>query len=108
MASQNIIDTKEVPPLKSGVDSSPLPLLFPPTFNWQSPSHIQKITTIDTHTGGEPLRIIISGLPPIPGRTVLQKRRYFMTHYDHLRTGLLLEPRGHADMYGAILTKSER
>jgi trans-L-3-hydroxyproline dehydratase len=58
------------------------------------------------HTGGESLRIPISGLPPIYGNTVIEKRRYFMKHYDHIRTGLMLEPRGHADMYGAILTRS--
>ena len=58
------------------------------------------------HTGGEPLRVIIDGLPPIEGRTVLEKRRYFREHYDHLRTGLMWEPRGHADMYGAVITSS--
>ncbi|MCJ1234723.1 hypothetical protein MMC14_002686 [Varicellaria rhodocarpa] len=62
--------------------------------------------SINTDTGGEPLRIFTSGLPSIEGNTVLEKRRYFMDHYDHLRTGLLREPRGHADMYGAILTHS--
>jgi trans-L-3-hydroxyproline dehydratase len=58
------------------------------------------------HTGGEPLRVIIDGLPTIEGRTVLEKRRYFREHYDHIRTGLMWEPRGHADMYGAIVTLS--
>jgi proline racemase len=58
------------------------------------------------HTGGEPLRIITSGLPHIPGTNVLEKRRYFRDHYDHIRTGLMWEPRGHADMYGAVLTRS--
>lgn len=58
------------------------------------------------HTGGEPLRIIIDGLPKIPGNSVLEKRRYFREHYDHIRTGLMWEPRGHADMYGAVLTSS--
>lgn len=58
------------------------------------------------HTGGEPLRVIIDGLPPIGGQTVLDKRRYFREHYDHLRTGLMWEPRGHADMYGAVVTPS--
>jgi trans-L-3-hydroxyproline dehydratase len=62
------------------------------------------ITTIDMHTGGEPLRIITGGLPEIPGRTVLERRRYFRDHLDHLRTGLMWEPRGHADMYGVVLT----
>ena len=58
------------------------------------------------HTGGEPLRVIIDGLPTIEGRTVLEKRRYFREHYDHIRTGLMWEPRGHADMYGAVVTPS--
>lgn len=59
------------------------------------------------HTGGEPLRVVLSGLPPIQGRTVLDKRRFFREHYDYLRTGLMWEPRGHADMYGAVVTPSE-
>jgi trans-L-3-hydroxyproline dehydratase len=37
---------------------------------------------------------------------VLEKRRYFREHYDYLRTGLMWEPRGHADMYGAVITSS--
>src|SRR5512138_3733642 len=74
--------------------------------NWQPPEHWQKIKTIDMHTGGEPLRVITSGLPPIEGQTVLEKRRYFREHYDHLRRGLIWEPRGHADMYGAVVTSS--
>jgi trans-L-3-hydroxyproline dehydratase len=58
------------------------------------------------HPGGEPLRVITAGLPRIEGRTVLEKRRYFREHYDHLRRGLMWEPRGHADMYGAVITSS--
>jgi trans-L-3-hydroxyproline dehydratase len=58
------------------------------------------------HTGGEPLRVIVDGLPAIEGRTVLEKRRYFRDHYDHIRTGLMWEPRGHADMYGAVISPS--
>jgi trans-L-3-hydroxyproline dehydratase len=61
------------------------------------------ITTTDMHTAGEPLRIITGGLPPIQGETVLERRRYFREHYDHIRTGLMWEPRGHADMYGVVL-----
>ena len=64
------------------------------------------ISTVDMHTGGEPLRIVTEGLPELEGRTVLEKRRYFRERFDHLRTGLMFEPRGHADMYGAILTRS--
>jgi trans-L-3-hydroxyproline dehydratase len=74
--------------------------------NWRPPEHWTRVTTIDMHTGGEPLRVIVDGLPPIEGQTVLEKRRYFRDHYDHLRTGLMWEPRGHADMYGAVVTPS--
>jgi trans-L-3-hydroxyproline dehydratase len=74
--------------------------------NWRPPEHWRRVTTIDMHTGGEPLRVIVDGLPPLGGRTVLEKRRYFRDHYDHLRTGLMWEPRGHADMYGAVITSS--
>lgn len=74
--------------------------------DWHPPSDWLKITTIDMHTGGEPLRVIVDGLPPIAGTTVLEKRRYFREHYDHLRTGLMWEPRGHADMYGAVISPS--
>ncbi len=70
---------------------------------WNPPPEWQKITTIEAHTAGEPLRIITGGIPEIPGKTILEKRRYAKKHLDHLRTGLMWEPRGHADMYGAIL-----
>src|SRR3989441_919387 len=73
---------------------------------WQPPAQWSKITTIDLHSGGEPLRVYTSGLPPIEGRTVLEKRRYFREHYDHIRKGTMWEPRGHADMYGAVITSS--
>ena len=76
-------------------------------WNWQPPADWLCISTIDMHTGGEPLRVITSWLPPIEGNTVLEKRRYFREHYDHLRTGLMWEPRGHADMYGAVMTPSQ-
>jgi len=62
------------------------------------------ISTVDAHAAGEPLRIITSGLPPIPGDTILEKRRYMLEHYDHLRKLLMLEPRGHSGMYGCVVT----
>jgi trans-L-3-hydroxyproline dehydratase len=72
--------------------------------NWSAPDNWLKITTIDAHTGGEPLRIITGGFPELPGQTILEKRQVARTHYDGLRRALMWEPRGHADMYGAILT----
>ena len=58
------------------------------------------------HTGGEPLRIPIEGLPEIHGTSILEKRKYFKENHDSIRTGLLFEPRGHADMYGAIISEA--
>lgn len=48
-----------------------------------------------------------AGYPPIEGATILEKRRYVKSHLDHLRTLLMSEPRGHADMYGALLVESD-
>lgn len=61
------------------------------------------INCIDAHTGGEPLRIITSGLPPIEGDTILEKREYILEHHDDLRKMMMLEPRGHSGMYGCII-----
>jgi trans-L-3-hydroxyproline dehydratase len=66
----------------------------------------EPISVLDMHTGGEPLRVITSGLPRLKGNSVLEKLRYFREHLDHIRTGLMWEPRGHADMYGAVVTAS--
>ncbi|MBA4406797.1 proline racemase [bacterium] len=71
---------------------------------WSHPDEWIEIETIDAHTGGEPLRIILSGLPEIKGATILEKRRYMKKNLDHFRTALMFEPRGHADMYGCIIT----
>ena len=72
--------------------------------NWNPPEHWLKITTIDTHTAGEPFRVITAGLPDLPGETILARRRHMRDRLDHLRTALMWEPRGHADMYGGIVT----
>jgi len=59
---------------------------------------------IDAHTEGEPLRVVIDGFPELSGDTILAKRRFAQENLDHFRTALIWEPRGHADMYGCILT----
>ena len=66
-----------------------------------------RIRTIDAHTAGEPLRLIVDGFPAIEGRTILERREFAREHCDQVRTALMLEPRGHADMYGALLTPPE-
>ena len=62
-----------------------------------------QIKTIDMHTGGEPLRVIVDGFPKLKGDSVLEYRRYCKENFDYLRTTLMFEPRGHADMYGCLL-----
>ncbi len=61
----------------------------------------------DMHTGGEPVRIITDGFPPIPAGTILQKRAHVRDNLDHLRRVLMFEPRGHFDMYGALLVEPD-
>lgn len=64
-----------------------------------------RLKTIDAHAAGEPLRLIIDGFPAPHGKTMLDKREWVRKRADHLRRALMLEPRGHADMYGAVLTE---
>jgi proline racemase len=67
--------------------------------------HLNRIiTTIDTHTAGEPTRIITGGLPHIPGKSMQEKKAWMAGNEDDLRKMLMREPRGHRDMFGAILT----
>lgn len=66
---------------------------------------MDKLIVTDMHTGGEPLRIVTSGYPPLPNGTILEKRAYVRDNLDHLRKILMFEPRGHYDMYGALLVE---
>jgi len=61
--------------------------------------------TIESHTGGNPTRTILSGIPILPGLTMMDKAEYFRLHYDWIRTALMFEPRGHGVMSGCILTE---
>ncbi|MBM7553597.1 proline racemase family protein [Thalassobacillus pellis] len=61
------------------------------------------VQTIETHTFGEPTRVINGGLLKLPGNTVAEQRDYMAEHYEWFRNSLIQEPRGHRDMFGAIL-----
>lgn len=63
----------------------------------------KSIHAIDSHTVGEPTRIITSGIPKIPGRTMAEKKQYLERNLDYIRTAVMNEPRGHNDMFGSIL-----
>jgi trans-L-3-hydroxyproline dehydratase len=71
-----------------------------PALDWRPPGDWRRLTVIESHTGGEPFRVVVEGLPEIPGDTVLERRRHASAHLDDLRKSLMWEPRGHADMYG--------
>ncbi len=64
-----------------------------------------RMVTIDSHTAGEPTRLIVGGVGPVPGDTMQQKRLFFMENYDRIRLQLTREPRGHRDMFAAFLTE---
>ncbi|MCI6751757.1 MAG: proline racemase family protein, partial [Selenomonas bovis] len=64
-----------------------------------------EIKTIDSHTEGESTRIVYDGFPRLRGATMMEKKRDLLAHYDFLRRALMLEPRGHRDMFGAVLTE---
>ncbi|KAJ6160438.1 hypothetical protein N7470_003834 [Penicillium chermesinum] len=69
---------------------------------FQSHGAIQPITCVEMHTAGEPTRIIWTGFPNLTG-TLLEQREQAKAKHDDFRRLLMLEPRGHYDMYGAIL-----
>jgi trans-L-3-hydroxyproline dehydratase len=71
---------------------------------WSPPKTWRTITTLDAHTGGEPLRVVLSGFPDLAGDTILARRRVLKEKYDSLRTAIMWEPRGHREMYGCIVT----
>ena len=60
---------------------------------------------VDTHTVGEFTRIVVSGFPKLEGNTMIERKHYLAEHYDHFRQALMYEPRGHHDMFGAIVVE---
>ena len=63
------------------------------------------INAIDSHTMGEPTRIVVGGVPNIKGKTMAEKKQYLVDNLDHIRTSIMLEPRGHENMFGSVLTQ---
>ncbi len=75
--------------------------MFEPKLTWKG----LRIKTVESHTMGEPTRIITSGFPKLVGKSMMEKKQYLEKNYDQYRCALMLEPRGHNDMFGALLTK---
>jgi trans-L-3-hydroxyproline dehydratase len=80
-------------------------MTFPPAVPEESLARLspRRVTTLDTHTAGEPLRILLAGAPIPEGDDILERRRAAAGDWDHWRRLLMYEPRGHADMYGAVI-----
>lgn len=71
---------------------------------WSPPEGWLRVLTVDAHTGGEPLRVVVEGFPELEGTSILQRRADARLRHDALRRALMWEPRGHPDMYGCLLT----
>ena len=63
----------------------------------------EALQVVDAHTAGEFCRMVIGGFPEPEGSTMIEKKKWMEEKYDHVRTALMLEPRGHHDMFGAFL-----
>jgi 4-hydroxyproline epimerase len=65
------------------------------------PDHLE---VVDSHTEGEPTRVVVEGWPQLEGRTMAERRAYLLAHQDRLRQAVVCEPRGHDAVVGALLT----
>ena len=70
---------------------------------FEPPADWTRVLVIDAHTAGEPLRVVMAGFPSLEGDTILARRATARSRFDFLRTALMWEPRGHADMYGCLV-----
>jgi len=63
------------------------------------------ITVVETHSSGETTKVVISGFPRIPGKTMWEKTKYCQEHFDSWRKALMMQPRGFSGILGAIITE---
>ncbi len=66
---------------------------------------MRRVRTIDAEVAGEAVRLIVEGGPSVPGRTMMEKLAWLRKSGEELRQVLMLEPRGHAGMHGALFTE---
>ncbi len=69
---------------------------------------MQRIRVIDTHTGGEPTRVVMAGGPDLGSGTMAERRELFASQFDDWRRAITCEPRGSECMVGALITPPER
>ena len=66
-------------------------------------SALRRVEVVDSHTAGEPTRVVISGGPELGTGDLQTRLQTFRTHHDRFRTGIILEPRGSDVVVGALL-----
>lgn len=71
-------------------------------------SHIRHLNVVDLHAEGEPARIVVGGMPPVPGDDMKEVRKYFMENLDDYRKLLLHEPRGYPCQNADFIVPSTR
>jgi 4-hydroxyproline epimerase len=69
------------------------------SFTWPT-----EVEVVDSHTEGEPTRVVVAGWPQPGGRTMAQRREFLLREQDRLRQAVACEPRGHDAVVGALLT----
>jgi trans-L-3-hydroxyproline dehydratase len=102
--AEQAADPDQAPEPEQAPDTTEFPRRVPePQTHNVSRSARMTIQVMDLHTAGEPLRLVRSGFPDVPMLPVLERRQWVKENVDHVRRALMYEPRGHSDMYGAIL-----
>jgi proline racemase len=95
----------EPPAAEADATAAPAAAVTPPPTDRAARLTVQ---VLDLHCAGEPLRMVRAGFPAVPDLPVLERRRWILDNADHVRRALMFEPRGHSDMYGAILLTPHR
>ena len=69
---------------------------------------MKRITILDSHTGGEPTRLVLDGGPDLGGGPLEERAARFKNEFDRFRTAIVNEPRGSDVVVGALLTPPHR
>ena len=104
-------EDESLPAAMPGAEDDIAPVIHPaaPESVTAARAHARAVMqTMELHCGGEPLRLIRTGYPLVPDAPILERRRWVMEHADWARQALMFEPRGHRDMYGAVLLPPHR
>ena len=103
VAASGSLLSRSVPPLDAGA-----PVPWDEERARQRDASRRQVTTLDLHCAGEPLRLIRTGFPEVPQAPIAERRLWAIEHADDVRRMIMHEPRGHRDMYGAVLLPPDR